>query len=77
MRVQASSDGNQEAARNRRCEFWVGVGMLVCGLLVVFGAWREVTHHDGLLLVVAPASMMPMLSALLARRAAREKRGRQ
>lgn len=48
------------------------MAFLSMGLLSLLGAWREVTHHDGIILVVATASMMPVLAALLARRAPRK-----
>jgi len=67
-------DGNREGGRNRRYELGIGVLMVLAGLMVLVGAWREMAHHDGSLFVVAPASMMPILSALLARRAARGKK---
>lgn len=62
--------------KKRRYERWFGAGMMLFGVLVVLGAWREITHHDGVLLVVCVASAMSSFSAWFARRAARDKRGR-
>jgi hypothetical protein len=61
---------------NRSRQFGFGAGMLLCGLLVAVGAWSEIAHRDGLWLVIASASVMPPVAALLARRAAREKSAR-
>jgi hypothetical protein len=47
--------------------------MLLLGLLCAFGAWREITGRDGLLLVIVPAAAMPVLAASLARRSVRKK----
>jgi hypothetical protein len=66
--------GNEDGSERRRHELGIGVLMALAGLMVLAGTWREMAHHDGLLLVVVPASMMPVLSALLARRAARDKK---
>ncbi|WP_139201698.1 hypothetical protein [Rhodanobacter glycinis] len=55
-----------------RHDLWIGLASVALGLLVLFGAWREITHHDGLLLVIAPAAVMPLLASLLARRSARK-----
>jgi hypothetical protein len=55
----------------RHGDLWFGLAMLLLGLLVVCGAWREITHHDGSRLVVVPASMMPVLAALRSLRARR------
>lgn len=71
--MDSMRNGDEVARKGRRSQFWFGVGMMLCGLLVAVGAWREVAHHDGLLLVIAPASAMPSLAALLARRAARDR----
>jgi hypothetical protein len=68
---EQGTDG--KSTRERRNELWLAAGFLLMALLVVFGAWREVAHHDGLMLVIAPATTMPVLASFLARRAARKK----
>lgn len=64
------------AAPVTRRERWAfSVAMLVAGAMALLGAWREVVHHDGGLLIVLPAALMPVCAALLARRVARRDRG--
>lgn len=46
----------------------ISLVMLLLAGLVLYGAWREVAHRDGLLLVVVPAALMPAVVAALARR---------
>ncbi|WP_329741653.1 hypothetical protein [Dyella sp. A6] len=47
---------------------WVfGIGMLLLGMLVAFGAWRDIAHRDGPLLVIVPAAAMSLLAASMAR----------
>lgn len=59
------------ATRRERPAF--GVAMALAGAVSLVGAWREATHHDGGLLIVFPAALMPVFAACVARRAARRR----
>lgn len=51
----------------KRRDGWITAVMLTTSVLVCYGVWREITHHDGVLLVVVAASAMPALVAWLVR----------
>lgn len=70
------SNDREAMDKKRHYELWFGAGMMLCGVLVLIGAWREITHHDGPLLVVCAASVMSVLSVWFARRMARERQER-
>lgn len=57
----------------RRERLACGIAMAFAGVVALVGAWREATHHDGGLLVVLPAALMPVFAACLVRRAARRR----
>lgn len=46
---------------------WFDLAMLLLGLLVAWEAWREITHHDGVILVGVPVATMSIMAALWAR----------
>ena len=68
--MHAQNDDTTPVDRRHR-DVWFGLAMLLLGLLVLWGVWREIMHHDGIILVVVPAAMMPLLTALRSRHAKR------
>lgn len=73
MNTSVPRDSEHAGPVTRRERVVFSTGMLIAGALALVGARREVTHHDGGLLVVLPAALMPVWAAILARRVARRR----
>ena len=62
---------NTKPVGTRRGERRFELAMPLPGLLVACDAWREITHHGGILLLDVPAAAMSILAARRARPAKR------
>jgi hypothetical protein len=69
--MPAPAEESPPPVAHRRRERIAVLLVVVAGLMVLAGAWREVRDHHGVLLAVIPAAIMPILAAWLARQAAR------